>query len=94
MTTREYKFAMNAAVAITAAGIVGKVIDRQAEPDAVKSVEVTHKMIDRLVKDGFKGRIGDRVSIAIPVNAYRVEFVGENGRPDTAWWHEDMLVAA
>lgn len=90
MPETKFVFAVGAAVAIRNSAIAGKVLSRDAEPDQPKTFEVTPDNIAR-----FEGaKLGDRVEVLLPVNAYQVEFTGDNGRPDSAWWHEDMLEAA
>ena len=87
MPDRKYTFAVGAAVGIRNSAIVGKVLARDAEPDQPKTFEVTPDNIAR-----FEGaKLGDRVEVLLQVNAYQVEFTGDNGRPDSAWWQEDML---
>lgn len=85
---RHYAFALQQAVIIRS-GLKGTVIDRAEEPDRPTTVDVTSKNASQL-----KAKPGSRVQVMVPVNAYRVEFIGDNGRTASDWWHEDMLVKA
>jgi hypothetical protein len=84
---RTYAFDLNQAVKLKT-GIAGKVLARAPDADHVATVEITPANVHR-----FEGaKLGQAVEVAIEVNAYQIEFAGDNGRPDTAWWQEDMLV--
>lgn len=85
---RLYAFALKQAV-IVKNGPNGVVIDRAEEPDRPTTVDVTSKNASQL-----KAKPGDRVQVMVPVNAYRIEFIGDHGRASSDWWLEDMLVKA
>jgi hypothetical protein len=85
---RHYAFALQQAVTVKN-GPKGVVIDRAEEPDRSTTVDVTSRNAAQL-----KAKPGERVQVMVPINAYRVEFIGDNGRTASDWWHEDMLVKA
>jgi hypothetical protein len=89
MASRKYAFEIGQAVNLRN-GIAGKVVARAPDADYPKVVQVTPQNISQ-----FEGEKLDALVITVvEVNAYQVEFEGDNGRPDTAWWQEDMLSAA
>lgn len=79
--TRTYAFAVQQSV-FTKAGVAGVVIARQPGADAVSF---------KSSRDA--AGVMQQVEILTPVNAYMVTFTGDNGMPDSAWWHEDMIEA-
>lgn len=88
MDQREYKFDLGQAVHIPR-GRKGKVIDRQPDQDRVETVQCR-----KTDKGAYAG--GDGLfykSVAHDVNAYRIEYPGDDGKSATDWWHEEMLRA-
>lgn len=89
MASRKYAFEVGQTVDIKFSG-AGKVLARAPDADYVKAVQVTPQNIAQ-----FEGaKLDQFVDYRFEVNAYQVQFMGDNDRPDTAWWLEDMLRAA
>lgn len=85
-SARKYKFHLKEAVSIPR-GRAGIIIDRRPDHDHVQTVQCRNTDAGaQQFADGSFYR-----SIAHHVNAYRVEYVGDDGRPATDWWHEEML---